>query len=490
MSPTGPGMPRLPRAIVLPAILVSAVPLGYGLAALPFPVSAGALAGLLLCDALVQRNRRRTGVDAALTAFPLAGAGLLVAAAALANGTADAAQVAVLAVAAVVVYGLVSRAITIDSLAAVGCGVAYALLTLRGVHTGQLLWLLLALVPVGVLYLRTRLSRPRLGSVIDQCGAAIVAVDPDGRIVVWNAAMAELVGVPREHAIGGFATDFFQLVAEDGAPTPLTMGLRARARLATCTGRLLRVEVTSSSPAQATASGVLTAVFVDRSAQGEADRTRNLLLNSVRHELFGSLTTIRGHAQLLEAGVTGTGSPQAILDATEIMARVTEDLIRTAGTGAAAAVPTARTEVVDLPPLLRRTLRGVPAVAARTTVATPPELTVLGDPVRLRQCLLIVFTNADKYAPEGEIAITVRAQGGHAVVSIADSGPGLSPSERRRAPEPYYRSPATRSRPGSGMGLHIADVTMRAMRGGMRLAAAPSGGLEVVLWLPLSAEPR
>src|SRR5688572_15603076 len=115
MSSTGSGMPRLRRAIFLPAaILVSAVPLGYGLAALPFPVSAGAWAGLLLCDALVQRNRRRTGVDAALTALLLAGAGLLVAAAALATGSADAAQVAVLAVAAVVVYGLVSRAITID----------------------------------------------------------------------------------------------------------------------------------------------------------------------------------------------------------------------------------------------------------------------------------------------------------------------------------------------------------------------------------------
>jgi signal transduction histidine kinase len=136
--------------------------------------------------------------------------------------------------------------------------------------------------------------------------------------------------------------------------------------------------------------------------------------------------------------------------------------------------------------LLRRTLRSIPSAAARTVTASPPGLTVHGDPVRLRQCLLLVLGNAEKYAPIGKIAISVRTHDNNGVISIADEGPGIPDGEHRLALKPYYRSATTQDLPGSGMGLHIAEVMMTAMHGRIQLATAPSGGLEVNLWLPLS----
>ncbi|WP_372506267.1 sensor histidine kinase [Actinomadura madurae] len=110
----------------------------------------------------------------------------------------------------------------------------------------------------------------------------------------------------------------------------------------------------------------------------------------------------------------------------------------------------------------------------------------MADPVHLRQCLLLLLNNAEKYAPEGTITITTRRDGTHGVIGIADEGPGIPPARRDLALKPYYRLPATRDLPGSGLGLHIAETLMTTMNGRIELADAPSGGLKVSLWLPLA----
>jgi signal transduction histidine kinase len=138
-------------------------------------------------------------------------------------------------------------------------------------------------------------------------------------------------------------------------------------------------------------------------------------------------------------------------------------------------------------PLLRRTVTGVLSAAARTTVSAEPGVAVRADPVRLRECVLLVLDNAEKYAPDGRITVTARRDGAEGVIDIADEGPGIPAAERRRALQPYYRLPTQRGLPGSGLGLHIARTTLDAMHGGLELSEAPSGGLKVSLRLPLAA---
>jgi signal transduction histidine kinase len=100
--------------------------------------------------------------------------------------------------------------------------------------------------------------------------------------------------------------------------------------------------------------------------------------------------------------------------------------------------------------------------------------------------VLLILNNAEKYAPDGKITITTRGGGTHGVIDIADEGPGIPASERQRVLQPYYRLPALRDLPGSGLGLHIAQTMLNAMHGRLELSEAPSGGLKVSLWLPLA----
>ncbi|MFD0853158.1 sensor histidine kinase, partial [Actinomadura adrarensis] len=194
---------------------------------------------------------------------------------------------------------------------------------------------------------------------------------------------------------------------------------------------------------------------------------------------------IYGHAQLLGASVTdrdGAESLAAIQDAVETMQHVLGDLASVIDGGRRAwPVPVNGARDIDARHLLLRTVQSLPSAAARTRIDTWVRAIVCGDPVRVRQCLLNVLGNADKYAPTGEIIVSVRRDGGFGVIRIDDEGPGIPEPERRSAFIPLQRSSATRDLPGEGLGLYIASALMTSMGGLIELSDAPSGGLRVEL---------
>ncbi|WP_329246121.1 ATP-binding protein [Actinoallomurus sp. NBC_01490] len=336
-------------------------------------------------------------------------------------------------------------------------------------------------------------ERARLSAAINHSDVAILVLDASGRIVVWNAAMANMTGMPAHEAIGHQTTELFTLRNEEGTLVDLTDNPSGTPMLTLRDGRVLWVEISCSSSADPTTAGQLTVVFVDKSAERQLDYMRHLLLVSVHHELHGPLTTIRGHAQLLNMTTTdqdGTDSCEAILDAVEMMQHVITDLVHVIE-GNPSARPTPADKVIETRDLLRRTVQSLPSVASRTRIDASSQIDLRGDPVRLRQCLLIILTNAEKYAPTGPITVATRKYGDYGVIEITDEGPGIPDAEKHLALKPYFRSVATKDMPGSGLGLHIANVLMTSMHGRITLASAPSGGLQVSLSLPLApaAEP-
>ncbi|WP_192808939.1 PAS domain-containing sensor histidine kinase [Actinomadura montaniterrae] len=330
----------------------------------------------------------------------------------------------------------------------------------------------------------------RLSTIVDDCDVAIVVVEQSGRVAVWNTAMARLTGTAAGHAVGRHVIDLFTLTRDDGAAADLKEMRCGTVRMRTRTGRSLWVQISVSHSAAPDGGGLFTAVLTDTSATRHLDSTRHLLLVSAHHELHSPLTVISGHAQLLSGAVTEQGtreSVEAIHDAVEMMQHVIRDLGTVVlDTAPSSGRPVTTSETIDVSRLLRRALQNIPSVAGRSSLSVLCKVAMRGDPVRLRQCLLLVLDNADKYAPRGTVSISVRAQGDHGVISIADEGPGLADAELQQALTPYYRSAKTRNLPGAGLGLHIAHTMMTAMRGGIELIHAPTGGLQVNLWLPLT----
>jgi two-component system, sensor histidine kinase len=107
---------------------------------------------------------------------------------------------------------------------------------------------------------------------------------------------------------------------------------------------------------------------------------------------------------------------------------------------------------------------------AQIAPATPNEL--LGDPLRLRQVLLNLLSNALKFTDQGHVSIELSAAGvtdreAQLKFAIADSGIGISTADQQRIFAPFTQvdPSSTRRYGGTGLGLAIASDLIRAMGG-------------------------
>ena len=116
------------------------------------------------------------------------------------------------------------------------------------------------------------------------------------------------------------------------------------------------------------------------------------------------------------------------------------------------------------------------------------DVVALADPDAVRQILLNLLSNAEKYAASGgpaEIGVE-RRDGGRVALTVADRGPGLDANGLAHAFDRFWRGDdsVTRETGGSGLGLPIARALARGMGGDLSAAARPGGGLVLTLTLP------
>lgn len=117
--------------------------------------------------------------------------------------------------------------------------------------------------------------------------------------------------------------------------------------------------------------------------------------------------------------------------------------------------------------------------------APPADLTVQGHSLLLREALFNVIDNAIRYAGRGaEVTVGARAVAGHAVVEIADTGPGIAPAEQARVFERFHR--ATLQGDGCGLGLSIVREIVERHRGTVELGSVEPHGVRVRVSLPLA----
>jgi signal transduction histidine kinase len=133
-------------------------------------------------------------------------------------------------------------------------------------------------------------------------------------------------------------------------------------------------------------------------------------------------------------------------------------------------------------------------IELRAETAAP--IFVRADRQLLGQAIANLIDNAIKYgAPDlsggngsmPEVEVSARAKGPTAEIVVTDRGPGVPDSERERVLDRFVRLEASRSEPGSGLGLSLVAAVARLHGGSLRLEDnAP--GLRVVLTLPVEGE--
>lgn len=208
-----------------------------------------------------------------------------------------------------------------------------------------------------------------------------------------------------------------------------------------------------------------------RIARFDAERMR--LLAAVGHDLRTPITSLRIRAELLDEAEAG---PMIrTLDEMTVMADGLVAYARGAGDGEAA-------RALDLSAMLVRLCEERGAVFE----AGAEGVFVTARPVALGRAVGNLLDNALRYG--GAARLRLSREGGEAVVTVEDDGPGIPPERLDAVFEPFVRGEDSRSAQtgGAGLGLSIARSILAAHGGSVSLENRTRGGLRATVRLPLA----
>lgn len=205
------------------------------------------------------------------------------------------------------------------------------------------------------------------------------------------------------------------------------------------------------------------------------DRTR--MVAAIGHDLRTPLTRMRLRAEFIEDAELQR-KMLADLDEMEAMINGTLAFARDDAQHEAR-VP------ADLADLLQSLCDDRIDAGAAAAYVGPAHLAVVCRPVAMRRALANLIDNALHYGGSAEVMLV--ADGGQAVVTIDDSGPGIPAALLETVFQPFYRLESSRSRDtgGTGLGLAVARTIVRGHGGDVTLANRPDGGLRVTVTVPM-----
>lgn len=360
-------------------------------------------------------------------------------------------------------------------------------------------------------------SDVRFRGLLEKLPAGAYTCDPNGLITYYNQHAVQLWG--RSPSLNDPADRFcgsFKLYALDGSPISHDQCWMALA-LKNCleyNGHEIIIErpdgqrrttLAYANPISDETGRLIGAVNVlvdisDRKraedALKEADRSKNEFLATLAHELRNPLAPIRAAVKILQLKSKPTRESQSALDVidrqTRQMTRLIDDLLDIARiTSNKLELRKARIELRDVLNAAIETSQ--PLIEQRGhefIVAGPNEAIYLdGDMVRLAQVVSNLLNNAAKYTDRGgRIWLTAETKDGNAVVTVRDTGMGITPEVLPRIFEMFTQ--ADRAITGSPGGLGIGLTLVRRlvqMHGGTITVRSdgPGKGSEFIIGLPM-----
>ncbi|HEX7276094.1 MAG TPA: HAMP domain-containing sensor histidine kinase, partial [Acidimicrobiales bacterium] len=206
------------------------------------------------------------------------------------------------------------------------------------------------------------------------------------------------------------------------------------------------------------------------------------------HEIGNQLTVIQGFAEMLHDGLgqlpqdTARQFTEAIVRNAHQMRHLLDAVadLRQLDDGELRLDLTA----LDLVPMVRETMDDLQGQLAGRRVALdlPAQAVLTADPVRLRQALTNLVSNAGKFTAPGAVVSVELTEGDDEVeLAVADSGPGIPPD---REPELFQKFSRLGARvQGTGIGLYLSRAIARA-HGGDLVLVPQAVGCRFVLRLP------
>lgn len=228
--------------------------------------------------------------------------------------------------------------------------------------------------------------------------------------------------------------------------------------------------------------------------QVQSEQLRNALLSAVSHDLRTPLAMIAVTASSLLEGTAQQSWPvklemlQTIEDESRRLSRQVDNLLDMARLDSGAIVLNREWQVLEelVGVALTRLRREIQGRVIHVQIPDDfPLLWVAAD--LIEQMLINLLENAVRYTPEGSsIELTAEHRAEHALIRVADRGPGLPPGSETKVFDKFFRghTKVADGQRGIGLGLAICQAIVRAHDGQITAANRPAGGAEFVVSLP------
>ncbi|MDI9570251.1 MAG: PAS domain S-box protein [Pseudomonadota bacterium] len=371
-----------------------------------------------------------------------------------------------------------------------------------------------------------RESEAKLQAVFNEIGAGIVIVDRETKTILEaNRTAIEMTGLPQGKIIGRHCRDLFRPTELDGCPVEVLgwTGEQRESRLLHADGRHKDI-LKTVYPFVIKGRACYLESFVDISDRKRAEsllreseeRLRRAekmealgtLAGGVAHDLNNVLGVIVGYAELSLRGLDPSSPVRTrlmnVMKGGERAAAIVQDLLTLARRGVSTM------EVLNLNDLIEEIRQAPecaypsarhPATRIRFDLA-PDLLNMRGSSSHIYKSILNLIANAKEAMPSGGV-LTIRTanryldkpirgydeveEGDYVVLSVSDTGEGISPKDLKHIFEPFYTKKVM-GKSGTGLGLAVVWGTVKDHRGYIDVESEVGGGSAFTLYFPVVRE--
>jgi len=344
-------------------------------------------------------------------------------------------------------------------------------------------------------------ERSKSNTIIKCMTDGVLVINRDRQIVLWNEAAHRIIPGCEDlplpvhlNAIGssGELFDFLNETADvDSDPVIISKEV-------TIENSVYMVNVSPVIEAEIGTSMGTVAVFRDITALKELETAKSMFVSMVAHEVKRPLGVIEGYLNLVVSGMTGEVPPnqKEILDRSLIRARTLQTMVSElmnltameTGKFTIKRVPIDIVKVAtDAAESCRDRAREKEIELALDYDEKAGHEPVLADRAAMMSVFVNLIDNAIKYTPEkGHVSIRVDNTGNYMKVSVRDDGIGMTPEEKDKIFEEFYRArnKFTARVPGTGLGLSVVKRFVEMHQGKISVETAPGKGSTFTVFIP------
>jgi len=338
-------------------------------------------------------------------------------------------------------------------------------------------------------------ERGNLATVLTNLTDGVVMTDAEEKLLLTNPAAERLFNFKKENVNGHPLIEaVHDYEIDEIVKKCLSTTHEQTAQLET-NGRFIRVIAVPITTGRSYSTLVL---FQDLTELRNLQTMRRELIGNISHDLRTPIAGIKAMVETLQD--TAIDDKQVALDfltringevdrLTQMVTELTELSHIETGKAELRRVPTNLNYLIEeVVGQMRPQAESKPVTITTDFNSNLPVIKV--DKDRIRQTLTNLVHNAIKFNnPGGKVTITTTFDNESAIVSMSDTGIGISKEDLPHIFERFYKADKARSQGGSGLGLAIAKHTIQAHGGNISVKSEEGKGTTITFDLPLNTKP-